>query len=141
MNRACLLYQFINTIRDKNLLTEFIKYIFEYQELHDYNYIFRIVKEHSEVIIDIYDNVSENRFNRYIFSYKKGEYSNGIIANNNNVFVTYIDVLGLKNSEVLMYKLGYMTTLGKRKIVEYAHTFLDDKYIEILKEIIKKPIS
>ena len=136
-----LLYKFISIIRDRELLTEFIKYIFEYQELHDYNYIFRIELSNKDVIIDIYDNVSEHRFNRYIFSYKKGEYSNGVIANNNSVFVTYIDVLGLTDSSILMYKLGYMTTLSKKKLLVYAKTFLPDIYVEILKEIIKKPIS
>ena len=141
MKKHDILYNFIVLIKDRGLLTDFLKYIFEYEELHDYNYIFRIELKHKNIIIDIYDNVSKHRFNRYIYSYKNSEYSNGLIVNNNNVFVTYIDVLSLDDSNILMYKLGYMTTLKKNKILEYAKTFLDDRFIKILEEVLKKPIS
>ena len=59
--------KFINEIINREMLTEFIKEIFNYENLFDYNYIFRMVDKDNFIIIDIYDNVSKNRFNKYIF--------------------------------------------------------------------------
>ena len=136
MNKKELLEVFIKAIQRKKLLTEFIQNIFDYKNLHDYNYIFRISTNREEVIIDIYDNISNHRFNRYIFSYNSGKYQTKVIEEN-NVFVTYIDTLNLTNINSKLYKLAYMTTLNKEKIIDYAKTFLDIKFINILKEIIK----
>ncbi len=136
MSKKELLETFIKAIQQKGLLTEFIKYLFDYEVLHDYNYIFRIASNREEVIMDIYDNISNHRFNRYVFSYNKGRYLNKVI-DEGNVFVTYIDVLNLNDSDNKLYKLSYMSTLDKNKIIIYAKTFLEDKYINILKNIIK----
>ena len=136
MNKKELLEIFIKTIQKNKLLTEFIQNIFDYKNLHDYNYIFRISTNREEVIIDIYDNISNHRFNRYVFSYNRGKYKTNVIEEN-NVFVTYIDVLNLTGSNNKLYKLAYMTILKKEKIIDYAKTFLDNKFINILKEIIK----
>ena len=136
MNKKELLEIFIKTIQKNKLLTEFIQNIFDYKNLHDYNYIFRISTNREEVIIDIYDNISNHRFNRYVFSYNRGKYTTNVIEEN-NVFVTYIDVLNLTGSNNKLYKLAYMTILKKEKIIDYAKTFLDNKFINILKEIIK----
>lgn len=136
MNKKELLEIFIKTIQKNKLLTEFIQNIFDYKNLHDYNYIFRISTNREEVIIDIYDNISNHRFNRYVFSYNRGKYTTNVIEEN-NVFVTYIDVLNLTGSNNKLYKLAYMTILKKEKIIDYAKTFLDNKFINILKKIIK----
>ena len=137
MNKKDLLVRFINTIKRKKLLTEFIKFLFDYDFLSDYNYIFRIVDSDNKVIIDIYDNISDNRFNRYIFDYVRGRVNTGIFKEG-NVFVTYIDVFNIDNdNKNKMHMLAYLTTLDNDKMLEYAKTFLDNKYINILKDIIK----
>ena len=136
MSKKELLKTFIETIQNKNLLTIFIKLIFDYDNFHDYNYIFRLSEGDDEIIIDIYDNVSENRFNRYIFNYNKGKYHTGIVKEE-DVFVTYIDALNMTDNSNKLYKLAYMTTLTQNKIVAYAKTFLTDEFINILLDIIK----
>ena len=67
MNKKDLLVRFINTIKRKKLLTEFIKFLFDYDFLSDYNYIFRIVDSDNKVIIDIYDNISDFYYNIFAF--------------------------------------------------------------------------
>lgn len=137
MNKKDLLVRFINTIKRKRLLTEFIKYLFDYEFLSDYNYIFRIIDSDNKVIIDIYDNISNNRFNRYIFDYVRGRVNTETIKEG-NVFVTYIDVLNIdSDNKNKLYMLAYLTTLDNDKIIEYAMTFLDNKFINVLKDIIK----
>ncbi len=136
MSKKEILELFIKTIEERKLLTEFIKYLFDYEKLYDYNYIFRIASDNQEVVIDIYDNVSDHRFNRYIFSYQKGKYQTRVI-DENNVFATYIDVLNISKPNNKLYKLAYMTTMDKNRIIEYAQTFLTSEFIDILKEIIK----
>ena len=56
MNKKDILYTFIKTIEKKQLLTKFIKNIFDYENFNDYNYLFRITENSNQVIIDIYDN-------------------------------------------------------------------------------------
>ena len=102
----------------------------------NYNYIFRLSITNDEVIIDIYDNISDNRFNRYIFNYSKGKNHTTIIKEG-NVFKTYIDVLNLSDSDNKLYKLGYMSLLDDNEILDYAKSFLTDEFIDILKNIIK----
>lgn len=137
MNKKDLLYIFIKKIENRKLLTNFIKNIFDYENFHDYNYLFRIIKNDSQIIIDIYDNVSDNRFNRYIFNYGRSNYDIHIIKEG-NVFVTYINVLRIGESDNKLYKLAYLFKLDKNKISEYANTFLDKEFVDILDEIIKK---
>ena len=137
MNKRDMLYRFIKRIERSKLLTLFIQNIFDYDNLYDYNYIFRINKEGDNLVIDIYDNVSVNRFNRYIFNY-----DNKVINNDNscdnNVFITYINVNNMKDSNNKLYKLAYLFKLEDDKIITYANTFLDQKIVTILKTIIKK---
>ena len=137
MNKRDMLYRFIKRIERRKLLTLFIQNIFDYDNLYDYNYIFRINKEGDNLVIDIYDNVSVNRFNRYIFNY-----DNKVINNDNscdnNVFITYINVNNMKDSNNKLYKLAYLFKLEDDKIITYANTFLDQKIVTILKTIIKK---
>ena len=137
MNKRDMLYRFIKRIERRKLLTLFIQNIFDYDNLYDYNYIFRINKEGDNLVIDIYDNVSVNRFNRYIFNY-----GNNVINNDNscdnNVFITYINVNNIKDSNNKLYKLAYLFKLEDDNIITYANTFLDQKIVTILKTIIKK---
>ena len=64
MNRKNIMRDFINTINDNRLMTLFIKTIFGYENFFDYNYLFRMIDNDKEIIIDIYDIVSDNRINR-----------------------------------------------------------------------------
>ena len=60
-----VLSEFLYSLEEEKKLTKFLKIIFKYKVLHDYNYISRIVVSKESVILDIYDNILENRFNRY----------------------------------------------------------------------------
>ena len=139
MNKKDLLFTFIKTIENNNLLTEFIVNIFDYSNFHDYNYIFRISDNSNDVIIDIYDNISDNRFNRYVFSFFKNSYDI-LINNDGNVYVTSISVNNINNMDNKLYKLAYMFSDNCGNMLCYAKTFLDGKFVNILRDIINKPI-
>ncbi len=136
MNRKDLLVIFINKLIEEKLLTSFLQNIFDYENLHDYNYLFRMQKNRREVIIDIYDNVSDNRFNRYIFDFRKGSY---IIYTNEikNVYVTKINVLNTYDDSDKLIKLAYLFTLRKKEMLNYAKTFLNEEFLTILEGILK----
>ena len=125
---------FINYIEEHNIMTLFIKNLFDYQELYDYNYLFRLKVIGSNVIIDIYDNVSNNRFNRYIFNFND-EKDNYHSVNSDNVYVTYLNVLRTCDSENKLDKLAHLFSLKKREMYDYAKTFIDDIFINILRKI------
>lgn len=136
MNKKKLLAKFIRLIKNEKELTNFIAFIFNYKDFNDYNYIFRLLEKEDRVVIDIYDNISNNRFNRYIFSFSNNNLKTKVIKEN-NVFITYINVNALKEGNNNLYKLAYMFKLNKKEMIIYASTFLESKYIEILKRIIK----
>ena len=136
MNNKNKLAKYIRRIKRKNELTSFISYIFTYNNLQTYNYIFRLIEEESRVIIDIYDNISNNRFNRYIFNFNKTSLKS-MTVKENNIFVTYINIYNLPKNKNNIYKLGYLFKLDNNKMIKYANTFLEQKYIDILLEIIK----
>lgn len=139
MNKRVLMKEFIETIDRKKLMTQFIKDMFNYQELYDYNYLFRIKEEGNMIIIDIYDNVSNNRFNRYIYRFSPGKCMIKI-EERDNVFVNYINIMNIDkdNYENNIIKLGYLFKLRKNKMIDYAHKFLSDEVVDILNEILKK---
>lgn len=139
MNKKVLMKEFIETIDRRKLMTQFIKNMFNYQELYDYNYLFRIKEEGNMIVIDIYDNVSNNRFNRYIYRFSPGKYMIKI-EEKDNVFVNYINIMNIDkdNYENNIIKLGYLFKLKKNKMIEYAHKFLSDEVVDILSEILKK---
>lgn len=139
MNKKVLMKEFIETIDRRKLMTQFIKNMFNYQELYDYNYLFRIKEEGNMIVIDIYDNVSNNRFNRYIYCFSPGKYMIKI-EERDNVFVNYINIMNIDkdNYENNIIKLGYLFKLKKNKMIEYAHKFLSDEVVDILSEILKK---
>ena len=98
-----------------------------------------MVNTDEEIIIDIYDNVSDNRFNRYVLNYNKGKIKTRVVADN-NVYVNYIDVLNIQEGASKLYDFIYLTTLDKDRIIIYANTLLKPKFVNILKEIINKPM-
>ena len=131
MNKKDMLYKFIKQIEKHKLLTLFIKNVFDYEDLCDYNYIFRIINKEEMIIIDIYDNISAHRFNRYIFDF--GSVIKDITdLNNNNVFVTYININYVNEDG---NKLAYLFKLDSDKMISYASSFLNEELVEILKKI------
>ena len=115
-------------------LTEFTE---EQKKFYDFSYLFRMKEEGNTEIIDIYDNVSDNRFNRYMFIFDKGEYDIRVIEEC-NVFVSYIYVYNVVDSKDKLLKLAYLFNLDNDLMVEYAKSFLPDKIIQILIKVIKK---
>ena len=138
MNKKELFVKFIRSIEKRQKLTLFISRIFDYDNFNDYNYLFRMKEEDNQIIIDIYDNVSVNRFNRYIFIYDNIITKIRIIEDN-NVFVTYLPVLNINENDCInkLIKLAYL--FGNcNDVVAYAKTFLDDEFVDILIYILKK---
>ena len=137
MNNKKIFAKYIRIIKRRKELTNFISNIFDYKNINEYNYIFRLIEEDNRVIIDIYDNISKNRFNRYIFNFNKSNLKSKIIKEN-NIYITYINIYNLSiNNKNKIYMLGYLFKLDKDKMIDYATKFLDKKYIEILINIIK----
>ena len=134
MRSKKLLSKFNNEITNNNLLTDFFNDIFEYRYLKEYNYIYRYTEEKDKIIIDIYDNISNNRFNRYIFLFNSN--LDNRVEEDNNVFITYINTNKPPKDNSNISKLAYLITLDNNQI-EYAKTFLDQKYLDILTKIIK----
>ena len=130
---------FINEINNSGLMTSFIKNIFDYTEFNDYNYLFRMKSEKNKIIIDIYDNISDNRFNRYVFFFSNEKYEIKKIEIM-NVFVTYINIYKLKGKKEKIYKLAYLFNPNIKNMLEYAETFLNKEFVIILKNILNKPI-
>lgn len=136
MTNGKLLYSFISRIKKEKLLTDFLNSVFGYSNLSDYNYIFRISKLNNQVILDIYDNVSINRFNRYVFDFDSNNYSYKR-EEVNNVFVNYFCIKNICDNENYLFKLAYLFSLPRNEIINYARTFLDIEFLEILNRIIK----
>lgn len=136
MNKKNMLRDFIKVIDDNKMMTKFIKNIFDYSEFYDYNYLFRMIDGDNEVIMDIYDNVSDNRFNRYIFSFLEHEYDFRVIEEG-NVFVNYINVLNIGDNNNKLLKLAYLFKIDNGKMIEYASSFLDNEFVLLLSDIIK----
>ena len=139
MNKKRVMCDFINEINNRKLMTLFIKNIFKYEEFYDYNYIFRMTSTDYEIIIDIYDNVSNNRFNRYIFSFIDLGYDIKVIEEG-NVFVSYISINNVIDCDNNLLKLAYLFKIDDSFMIEYASSFLDNIFVSILDEIIKRPM-
>lgn len=136
MNRRRMMGLYLKKLERSKLLTRFIALLFDYKDFHDYNYIYRMVEENMRIIIDIYDNISSNRFNRYIISFKENDKGYNI-QEMNNVFVTYINVFKIENADSMLLKFCYLFTLELDKMVEYAKGFLDLDMVICLKEMLK----
>ena len=139
MNKKALMWCFINELVKDKKITLFIRNIFNYQEINDYNYLFRVIEENNSVMMDIYDNISDNRFNRYIFSFDKGKYDMKVIQEG-NVFVTFIFINKVIDCDNKLLKLAYLFKLDNLEMIDYAKDFLDKEIVEVLIKILKKPI-
>lgn len=135
MDKMDVMIRFFKMIEGSNLMTVFIKNIFGYEDINDYNYMFRMIVDDKRVIFDIYDNFSINRFNRYVFNFLDCDYV-VLEQKEDFVFVKFISVLNINDSDDNLYKLAYLFNLDNDKMLEYANTFLDIKFIDILKKII-----
>lgn len=136
MNRRRMMGLYLKKLERSKLLTRFIALLFDYKDFHDYNYIYRMVEENKRIIIDIYDNISSNRFNRYIISFKENDKGYNI-QEMDNVFVTYINVFKIENADNMLLKFCYLFTLELDKMVEYAKEFLDLDMVLCLEEMLK----
>jgi len=135
MTNQELMYKFISNIYSNGLITNFLINIFNYKNLNEYNYIFRLSVEGYYVIIDLFDNISENRFNRYFFDFSTGK-KTMIINKSSNIFVTHIKVLKVSKDGSNLLKLAYLFKLKKSRMINFAYKFLDDEFVEILKQFI-----
>lgn len=136
MNKKNIMLEFISTINDRGLMTSFIRDIFDYDNFYDYNYFFRMIDMDNKIILDIYDNVSDTKLNRYVFSFDELD-DNIKIENDGSIFVHYISVLNIKNSDKKLMKLAYLFNMDEGMMLEYADSFLDKIFVEILREILK----
>lgn len=139
MNNENVMYRFIKKINDNGLMTKFIMNIFNYNDINDNNYIIRIGGNDKEIIIDIYDNVSDTRFNRYIFNFYHG--GNMRYYKDDYLYITNIYVLDVIDDDNKLLKLAYLFNIDSDKMVDYADSFLDNEFVELLCDIKKnKPI-
>lgn len=135
MNKKQLMSKFIKEIEKNNLLTLFIKEIFDYKSLEDYNYIFRMIEEKNTIIIDIYDNVDGNHFNRYIFNFSKKDFEYKSIEKN-NIVINYINICNITNQKNNLLKFSYLFKTTKNKIYSYAKSFMSAKLLVCLQNIL-----
>lgn len=138
VNRCKIMKEFLELILKKGLLTDFLNDIFEYKNFKDYNYIYRLGSDKESIIIDVYDNASVNRFNRYIYSFVDNDEYDYMVEVHDNVYVHYYNVfrLGDKLDKRMMF--GYLFTLPYEEMIEYARGFMNTKYLECLEIVLKK---
>lgn len=136
MNNKVIMLDFINRINNLGLMTEFIMNIFGYKDIFDYNYMFRIIDDGNDLIMDIYDNVSENKFNRYVYSFYDSDYDYKREIGD-KLFVHYINIFKIRDIDNNVLRLGYLFSLDMDKMIDYAKIFMNDKFILILDNIIK----
>ena len=137
MNNKDTMIKFINVVNNNGMLTELIKYIFDYDYLFDNNYIFRLIDDNNYVILDIYDNISANKFNRYIYDFMDDNY-NVLKYYENDIYIRKISVKNINNNDNNIIKFGYLFNLDIKMMIDYADKFLDDKFVKILDDILKK---
>ncbi len=128
MTKKEKLFKFLKRVSNRKLMTKFLINIFDYDGLEDYNYISRISMKDDSVILDVYDNVTENRFNRYCFNFIKSDKAFDT-RERDNVFVTEINILSLTDTDNKLLKFAY---LFKMLDIEYAKAFLDKEIVGIL---------
>ena len=138
MTNLELMYNFILKIYEDELTTEFLKQIFNYKNFSEINYIFRVSLKKKMVVIDIFDNISRNRFNRYFFEFKRAK-KQYVVTECDNVFISKIKVFSLSKKQVLnnnLLKLGYLFKLPSSKMIAYAKTFLNEDLVNLLTNIL-----
>ena len=138
MSKKSIFKEFINIINNTDLMTKFIKNIFDYTDLYEYNYIFRMMDKDELIIIDIFDNVSVTRFNRYIFDFENDDSNKEYIED--GIFIKYINVMNTKDSYDKLLKLAYLFKIDEKTMIDYASSFLDKEFVKIIEDIKNKPI-
>ncbi len=136
MKNKKIMSDFLNSLIKYNKLTEFFKIIFNYKVLNDYNYISRFMNKKDSIIIDIYDNIMHNRFNRYILYYVNKEYSINI-KSEGDVIVTSICINANYDINNNLMKFAYLFSKNNKDIIKYAKTFLPNDIVNILIECTK----
>jgi len=138
MTNKELMFKFISYIYNKGLITYFLINIFNYQNFSEINYIFRVSLEDNYVIMDVFDNISANRFNRYFFDFGRNKYKFKV-EELSNVFLSRINISNLKNNNTNqnnLLKLAYLFKLSHSRMINYAKKFLDEEFVTILRDII-----
>lgn len=135
MDRNDILKKILLELIDNNLLNEFINIIFNYKlKNDDIVYIqYKIVKE--ELILDIFDNSENRKFNVYVF--KKGNRKNPIeIIKEQSTSINYINM----NACYKEYKKNNKTT----NIIKLGALFKvknKEEFNEIINNIFPKEIN
>ncbi len=135
-----VLSEFLYSLEEEKKLTKFLKIIFKYKVLHDYNYISRIVVSKESVILDIYDNILENRFNRYIFDFENKNYIYNV-DDKDDVFVTSICINNLTEDNIYgnnLLRVAYIFKLDTKNMIGYAKEIFTNDIVSILEKVIKK---
>ena len=136
-DRIIIMKEFLKVIYKKNLLTDFLNDVFEYKDFGDYNYIYRLGNDDTSVIIDVYDNVSINRFNIYIYCFFNNSKDKYIVREIDNVYVHYYDVFKIGKIGDKKKMFGHLFTISYNDMLEYARRFMDNKYVECLNIVLK----
>jgi hypothetical protein len=136
VNKKDMMYKFIKSIEKENLLTKFLINVFEYDELRDYNYIFRMIDKDNQIVIDIYDNVSLNKYNRYIYDFGIDNY-HILDFEEGDVFVKRINILNAVDLDINHLKFAYLFNIDDEFFECYASDFLDSELVKILNDIRK----
>ena len=136
MYQKDMMIKFLEVVELNGLMTDFIRNIFNYKKIYSYNYIYRIINLEREIIIDIYDNVTINRFNRYIYCFDECNYVVKEVKKD-YLYCTYISILNVYDGDNNLYKFGYIFNLNNNNPIGYATLFLDEVFVNILRKIIK----
>ena len=94
-----------------------------------------MIEEKNTIIIDIYDNVDGNHFNRYIFNFSKKDFEYKSIEKN-NIVINYINICNITNQKNNLLKFSYLFKTTKNKIYPYAKSFMSAKLLVCLQNIL-----
>lgn len=146
MDRNDILKKILLELIDNNLLNEFINIIFNYKlKNDDIVYIqYKIVKE--ELILDIFDNSENRKFNVYVF--KKGNRKNPIeIIKEQSTSINYINMSACykeykkNNKTTNIIKLGALFKVkNKEEFNEIINNIFPKEINTIIKNIIKERV-
>ena len=130
---------YLRSLNNKNKLIKLLKIFFGYKDIKKDNYLVRLYEDDDRVVMDIYDNINNNRFNRYIFDFKNNL---GTIVREyrTNVYITEIYVRTINKINKLILKFAYIFKLKDEEMSEYAKKILPKELLTPLLDIIKKPI-
>lgn len=139
VNKKDMMYKFIQLTEKNNLLTQFLINVFGYIEIYNYNYIFRVIDKEEQIVIDIYDNVSLNKFNRYVYDFSL-ESVNIMDYKDGDVYVKKISVLNSCDTDINYLKFAYLFKISVENMESYALNFMNFELVKILGDIKNKSI-